>query len=332
MPNRTVSEHSQQNAEKGDYRLAPPIASIIIPAFNVEDYIQRAIASSLEQTVGNIEVIVVDDASQDATLAVAQAFAATDSRVRVIASAVNQGAAAARNLALDAARGDWIALLDADDWFSPQRLEVLLRKAQEYSADMMADDLAYVNNMDSEPWSSFVKFNGDTYTGVTAIGKLFYLQQESKSGKNLRSPGYLKPIIRRSLIEANHIRYKDTIRLGQDFFFFLDCLICGARFFLYPKAFYYYRARPESLTTKSRLERAVQAENGLYEVLTDERVKGDFELHDALLKKLDSAIKRRKYSSVAEPLRRRQYFKAMAEMFKNPYFFVRFCQNRFRRQ
>ena len=321
-----MSNPAASSSQARDNQPSDPLVSVIMPANNVEDYIQLAIESALHQTVRNIEVIVVDDCSQDATLQVARACAKADSRVKVIANPINQGAAVARNLALDAARGDWISILDSDDWFSPNRLEFMLQKAEETSADLMADDLAYVNNMESEPWTSFVELNGDTYTGLTEIGLVFFVRQDSAPWKETVSPGFLKPIIRRSLIENNGIRYKDRIRLGQDFFFFLDCLLCGGRFFFYPEAHYFYRARPNSLVTKNKLERAAQAEEGVYEVLKDERVKGNPELHRALLYKLDTCIKRRQYQSVVVPLKEKKYLKAIVETFKNPHVFFELGQ------
>ncbi|MGK7912344.1 MAG: glycosyltransferase family 2 protein [Synechococcus sp.] len=304
-----------------------PLVSVIIPAYNVETYVKYAIVSALAQTVSNIEVIVVDDCSQDSTLQVVRACAAADDRVKAIASPENRGAAVARNLALDAATGDWVAILDADDWFSPTRLEVLLSKAEEYSADMVADDLSYVRNMESEPWTSFVQQNGDLYTSPIEIDELFYVREDSRLWiKQGVSPGFLKPIIRRSLLEDNSVRYKDYIRLGQDFFFFLECLLAGARYFFYPEAHYFYRARPDSLVTKSQRERWLQAERGLSEILQDPRLIEKADLKEALLVKLGVCKKKRQYESVVEPLRQKQYGKAMVEMVKNPYFFVRVTQ------
>src|SRR4051794_28277766 len=90
------------------------LVSTIIPVFNGEALIGEAIESALRQTYPNIEVIVVDDGSTDRTLEVIQALAASDSRIRVIQQA-NGGVARARNRAIAAARGEFIAPLDADD-------------------------------------------------------------------------------------------------------------------------------------------------------------------------------------------------------------------------
>jgi hypothetical protein len=101
-------------------RQGVPLVSILIPAFNAERWIAETIRSALSQTWPRIEVIVVDDGSGDATLAVARRFEAE--RVKVVGKA-NQGAAAARNLAFQLSRGDYIQWLDADDLLAPDKIE-----------------------------------------------------------------------------------------------------------------------------------------------------------------------------------------------------------------
>jgi glycosyltransferase involved in cell wall biosynthesis len=102
--------------------------SVIIPAYNAERYIAKAIESCLSQTYTPHEIMVIDDASTDGTAAVAESF---PSPVRVIRLAENMGVAAARNRGVQASTGDWIAFLDADDYFLPEKLELQRRCALE---------------------------------------------------------------------------------------------------------------------------------------------------------------------------------------------------------
>jgi glycosyltransferase involved in cell wall biosynthesis len=102
--------------------------SVIIPAYNAEQYIRTAIESCLSQTYAPHEIIVVDDSSTDGTAAVAESF---PSLVRVIRLAENRGASFARNRGVQEASGDWLAFLDADDWFLPEKLELQRRCALE---------------------------------------------------------------------------------------------------------------------------------------------------------------------------------------------------------
>ncbi|MCL2014835.1 MAG: glycosyltransferase [Defluviitaleaceae bacterium] len=93
--------------------------SIIMPAYNAEKTIVQAVDSVLGQSFGDWELIIVDDNSTDGTIAAIPA----DLRIKVIKSAVNQGAAAARNLAVSCATGDWLAFLDSDDLWHSQKLQ-----------------------------------------------------------------------------------------------------------------------------------------------------------------------------------------------------------------
>ncbi len=99
-----------------------PLVSVILPVYNGEAFVDGALHSALGQTYRNLEVIVVDDGSRDRTRAIVEARALHDSRVRVIGQA-NRGLAASRNTGLDAARGEFIAPLDADDVWDPTKVE-----------------------------------------------------------------------------------------------------------------------------------------------------------------------------------------------------------------
>lgn len=112
MPDRSVPIRQPPGA---------PRVSVLLPAYNAEATIDEAIRSVLEQTLADLELIVVDDGSSDATVDGCQAHAA-DARLRIIRLPSNQGRPAARNTALAAARGTYVAMLDADDRCLPERL------------------------------------------------------------------------------------------------------------------------------------------------------------------------------------------------------------------
>lgn len=107
-------------SEAGD---VPPLVSIIIPAYNAEKFLDKTLNSARRQTYPGLEIIVVDDGSTDATMAIVEAAALEDSRVRYIQQA-NQGVAAARNRGLAEARGTYIAPLDADDLWHPGNIRL----------------------------------------------------------------------------------------------------------------------------------------------------------------------------------------------------------------
>lgn len=103
------------------------LVSVIVPAFQAEATLRETLRSVLAQTHRELEVLVVDDGSADATCAIAEEFAALDSRVRVLAKP-NGGVAAARNFAIDRAGGAFLAPIDADDLWHPRKLELQLER------------------------------------------------------------------------------------------------------------------------------------------------------------------------------------------------------------
>ncbi len=105
--------------------------SIITPAHNAENFLPETIDSVLDQTFRDWELIVVDDCSTDRTFEIASAYAAKDPRVRVLRNEVNSGVAATRNRGLEVASGDYIAFVDSDDLWLPEKLEKQLRFMKE---------------------------------------------------------------------------------------------------------------------------------------------------------------------------------------------------------
>jgi glycosyltransferase involved in cell wall biosynthesis len=120
--------------------IAEPLVSIILPVYNGEAYLDGALDSALGQTYRNLELIVVDDGSRDRTRSIVEARAARDARVRLIVQS-NSGVAAARNRAIEAAGGEFIAPLDADDIWSPFKIERQVARMLE-----LGDDTGLVYN------------------------------------------------------------------------------------------------------------------------------------------------------------------------------------------
>ncbi len=110
--------HAHAEPETG----CPLMVSVIMPVFNAERTLRTALRSLLNQSWTNLEILVSDDGSTDATADLVEAFAAQDPRVRLIRGATNGGPYVARNLALREARGDLVTCHDADDWSHPQKI------------------------------------------------------------------------------------------------------------------------------------------------------------------------------------------------------------------
>lgn len=110
----------EEKEEKNDF----PLISLIVPVYNVEQYLKKCFASIKEQTYKNIEIILVDDGSKDCSGQICDELAATDDRV-VVVHKKNGGLSSARNEGIKIAKGEYIGFIDSDDWIDPKMYEVL---------------------------------------------------------------------------------------------------------------------------------------------------------------------------------------------------------------
>lgn len=140
-----------------------PMVSVIMPAYNAEEFVEQAIRSALAQTYTNLEVIVINDVSKDATQSIAERLAREDSRVRLLNNEKNLGAAGSRNRGMDAAEGEYVALLDSDDYWHPEKLEIQMELAQKEKADLVYSSYEIVDEKGNKKCSNFIAPKTVTY-------------------------------------------------------------------------------------------------------------------------------------------------------------------------
>ena len=128
-----------------------PRVSVIIPCHNDEQYLEQCLHSALRQTLRAIEVIVIDDASTDSSLRIAQSFAATDHRLKLIAFDQNRSASKARKEGVLAASGDYIMFLDADDYLEPDACERLYKVISRKKVDIVHFESRIIPSNDMPP-------------------------------------------------------------------------------------------------------------------------------------------------------------------------------------
>lgn len=115
------------------------LVTVVLPVYNVEQYVAKCLDSILRQSYVNFEVVIVDDASTDRSFSICQQYAETNPDcIRVIRHEENRGPSATRNTALAEAKGDYIAFVDSDDIIHPEYLETLVEMAEEHDADLAA--------------------------------------------------------------------------------------------------------------------------------------------------------------------------------------------------
>ena len=133
-----------------------PLVSIIVPVYNAEQFLPKCLDSLINQTYQEIEIICVNDGSQDASLDILNNYARQDLRIKVI-DKENEGVSRARSEALDFVRGTYIMFVDADDWIEAQTCETVVNKAIETSADVIIWPYMRVHNSESMPKNIFDK-------------------------------------------------------------------------------------------------------------------------------------------------------------------------------
>ena len=290
--------------------------SVIIPAYNTEKYIAKAINSALSQTLTNIEVIVVDDCSTDNTVGIIQEF--DDPRLKLILNTENMGAGGARNRAIAAAQGKWIAVLDSDDWYAPQRLEVLVNLAEEKQVDFIADDSYLIEDGKNTPWSTIIRESGIKISSIQQFTAADFILTDIEGRPGLRL-GFTKPLFRREFLEAHQIKYQN-IRVTQDFWFDIQCFLHGAKFCLVPKPYYFYRARPGSLVSSDKIKRMEEE----CEVIDRFSLENTAYLEQNPEVKTALKLKRREtqiwldYYLVVEPLKQGKTLICLQKIFANP--------------
>lgn len=251
-----------------------PDISFLVAAFDAEQTLEAAVISALAQQNVTVEVIVVDDMSRDGTLACATTLARNEPRITVLAQESNRGPSAARNRALAAARGDWVAILDADDYIAPERSERLIALANDHSSQIVADNMMHFR--DGEPEVTWPFLPGQDGDPPFTVGLADYLDRNRMTSGDA-TLGYLKPMFRRDFLSANGIVYDEELRVGEDFNFALQALSAGARFTITPQALYSYRIMANSLSrslTASDLEQLLIANDRLLaEKLAEPRLR-----------------------------------------------------------
>jgi succinoglycan biosynthesis protein ExoO len=290
----------------------PPLVSVVMANHDGERHIARALRSVLAQTLEDIEVIVSDDASSDRSVAIVQESARTDARVRLLTAADNGGPGAARNRALDVARGEWVAIVDADDIIHPERLERLVAAARDLDTDLIADDLLHF--ADGDPHAARTLLGDAAAAGARHVTAEEFVASNT-AGSGLPPLGYLKPLMRRARLDG--LRYDETVRIGEDYDLLLRLILSGARLHVLPEPFYLYRRHPGSISHRlSEASLAAMIENHLTLVRTSSFLApGLSGLFDRRLAALEAGLA---FERLVASLKCRDVAGALSQMVRRP--------------
>ncbi len=217
--------------------------TVIIAAWNAERTIRAAVESALAQAGVAIEVVVVDDASDDGTAALVRSI--DDPRLAVHRLECNAGPAAARNVAIDAARGRWIAVLDADDTILPGRLSGLAAQASRKGLDIVTDNMWVRDTAGRQALFVAEALDGS----VEELSACSYIRRNRMFARR-RGDGYLKPMLDAAMLRRHGLRYDTRTRIGEDFLLVAEAMMRGARYGRVRSAGYVYTTGGASISRR----------------------------------------------------------------------------------
>jgi glycosyltransferase involved in cell wall biosynthesis len=154
-----------------------PLVSVIVPIYNTEPYLERCLNSILASTLINIEVICIDDCSTDGSVKVVEAFQKEDKRIKLIKHGSNLGIGAVRTTGIYAAKAEYVASIDSDDYMQPFMLEKLYAAAIDTSADMVQCNAAMLDERGVQIGivSPFILWDGERRESASPDYKLYYM-------------------------------------------------------------------------------------------------------------------------------------------------------------
>jgi succinoglycan biosynthesis protein ExoO len=209
-------------------------ATVIIPSYCAQATLLRAVHSVLTQSLRDLEVIVIDDASSDQSWTMMLDLLPTDERVRAVRHKTNSGKPIAMNRGIRMARGRWLAVLDADDWYHPRRLEALIELGERHGVDLVADNQFLYD-------ASAARVVGTAWPERSGAWPLdfddFLRGSNAYHSFNL---GMLKPLIRLDFMHRVGLNYEVEARHGQDFFHLLQFYLSGGRALVSDQPLYFY--------------------------------------------------------------------------------------------
>lgn len=222
------------------YNPDSPAVSILVPVYNVEKYLRQCLDSLCSQTLENLEFICVNDGSTDGSLKILEAYARKDRRFRIIDKA-NSGYGASMNRGLDAAKGEYIGIVESDDFASPNMFRTLYRKAKSTNCDIVKSNYFEHSSTGERFCETFEKF---------AYNQLFCPADMPEIVQT--APTIWAAIYRRNMLVESGIRFNETPGASfQDTSFVFKSWVAAKQALLIRRAFLHYRIDNVNSSVKS---------------------------------------------------------------------------------
>lgn len=230
--------------------------SVIIPAYNVEDRIERTLKSAIEQTLKEIEILVIDDGSSDETEAIVKRIASREDKVKLFAKK-NGGVSSARNYGIEKALGEYLYFLDGDDWIEKNTLEDMYEFSWKNNLEICIADYYVDYDNGNLEYVSDSQWKEKVFTGREYVNEFL-------NGKTMR--GICCRLIKRGLFIENNILFPLGIRIGEDVITILRLGFLSEKIGKIDKPYLHYIKNPNSVTNLNKAH-IINEYFGIYDIL-----------------------------------------------------------------
>lgn len=220
--------------------------SVIIPVYNVENYLRQCLDSVVNQTLREIEIICVNDSSTDGSLAILEEYAQKDDRIQVITQP-NAGAGAARNRGMDLAKGEYLSFLDSDDFFEPAMLE----KAYNLAEQNRADFVVYKSDQYHTEENKFVPVSWAVREQEIPPYPVFNYRQLTDNVFKVFVGWAWDKLFSREFVKKHQLRYQEQ-RTSNDMLFVFSAIVLAQRISLLPEVLVHQRRDSKDSLSKTR--------------------------------------------------------------------------------
>ena len=231
------SSYKSEKRGIGNENMVEDKVSVIVPIYNVEPYLRRCLDSLVIQKHKNIEILMVDDCSTDGSVVIAKEYAEKYPQFRLVQREKNGGASATRNTGLKSAVGDWIAVVDSDDWVTEEYVSAMYEVAERDNADIVMSSRYYYypntrKTIEVSPFSDLTTESS---------------QQEKVA---LCTPSATARLFRKNFIDSTGIVFPEDIPRSEETVAVIPWLTITQNVSIIRRPMYYYFQRPDSLSNK----------------------------------------------------------------------------------
>jgi GT2 family glycosyltransferase len=226
----------------------PPRASVVVSAYNSGTYMHAALRSLVEQTIDDLEIVVIDDGSTDGTAEIARDLLGSSNRAWRVVSQTNAGVSAARNHGFSISTGQYLMFLDADDYLHPECLSALIQAMEDMGADMAfcGHDAVTEDHVLVRPYTNRYSYLSESASGVQSLVDLMRERILPWTG----STAY-----RRSLLDSTSLKYTEGRTYAEDIEFIWTAMFRTGKVACVKRVLSFYVQRAGSTTGTAAIKR-----------------------------------------------------------------------------